>query len=91
MIITSNQTHTPIGGASNSNANGALIQAGCWGTLTGLSGIGVIGHLLAGNGINTIWYLALAILAGQNTHRHLKRSNPLNACDQTVVITAKPA
>ena len=92
MIITTNQTHIAIGGASNSSANNALLHAGCWGTLTGISGVSAIAHLLAGNGINTIWYLALAILAGSSTYTNLKRSNPLESVtSKTINVSAVPA
>ena len=85
MIITSNQTHTPIGGASNADANKALLKAGCWGTLTGISGVSAITQLLAGNGLATVWYLALAILAGSHTHDSLKKSNPLEGITQETI------
>jgi len=85
MIITSNKMHTPIGGASNASSNNALLHAGCWGTLTGISGVSAIAHLLAGNGLNTIWYLALAILAGSSTYTNLKRSNPLEGVTSKVI------
>ena len=91
-VISSNGTFVGHGGASNASANNALLHAGCWGTLTGISGVSAIAHLLAGNGINTIWYLALALLAGSHTHSSLKRSNPLEAVtNKTINVSSVPA
>jgi len=91
-VISSNGTFVGRGGASNASSNNALLHAGCWGTLTGISGVSAIAHLLAGNGLNTIWYLALAILAGSSTYTNLKRSNPLEGVtSKTITVSAVPA
>ena len=91
-VVPLSTSYSSYGGASNASANNALLHAGCWGTLTGISGVSAIAHLLAGNGINTIWYLALAILAGSHTHSSLKRSNPLEGVtNKTINVSAVPA
>ena len=88
-VISSNGTFVSRGGASNKHA----IETGCWATLTGISGASALVHLFAGNGLSTIWYLALAILAGSCTHDNFKRCNPLSgsASKKTVEVSAVPA